>query len=62
MEGCMVDIINMKINLMEVDKETLEEGEVMEDVMEIIKVNNQIVTQIVIIAGNLSTWQIIKGT
>jgi hypothetical protein len=60
MEGCMVDIINMKINLMEVDKETLEEGEVMEAVVEIIKVNNQIVTQIVIIARNLSTWQIIR--
>ncbi len=45
---------------MEVDKETLEEGEVMEAVVEIIKVNNQIVTQIVIIARNLSTWQIIR--
>jgi hypothetical protein len=32
----------------------------MEAVVEIIKVNNQIVTQIVIIARNLSTWQIIR--
>jgi nicotinamide mononucleotide (NMN) deamidase PncC len=52
MEACMVDIINMKVNLMEVDKETLEEGEVMEAMVEIIKVNNQIVTQIVI-KGNM---------
>jgi hypothetical protein len=59
MEACMVDIINMKINLVEVDKETLEEGEVMEAVVEIIEVNNQIVTQIVTTARNLGTWQII---
>jgi len=37
----MVDIINMKVNLMEVDKETLKE----EEVMEVIKVNNQMATQ-----------------
>jgi hypothetical protein len=36
----MVDIINMKINYMEVDEEIFKEGEVMEVVMEIIKVNN----------------------
>jgi hypothetical protein len=56
----MVDIINMKVNLMEVDKETLEEEEVeevVEVVVELIEVNNQITTQIVITAGNLGTWQ-----
>jgi hypothetical protein len=45
----------MKINLMEVDEETLEEEEVVEVVVEVIEVNNQITTQIVIIAGNLGT-------
>jgi hypothetical protein len=56
----MVDIINMKVKLMEVDEETLEEEEVeevMEVVVEVIEVNNQIAIQIVIIAGNLGTWQ-----
>jgi len=63
MEACMVDIINMK-RLMEVDEETSEEEEVMEVVVEVIEVNNQIVTQIVIIVGNLGTWQkfVIKGS
>ncbi len=51
----MVDIINVKVNFMEVDKETLEEGGVMETMMEIIKVNNQIATT----TRNLGTWQII---
>jgi hypothetical protein len=48
---------------MEVDKETLEEEEVVEVVVEVIEVNNQITTQIAIIVGNLDTWQIsvIKG-
>jgi hypothetical protein len=39
----MVDIINMKVKLMEVDEETLEEKEVekvMEVVVEVIEVNN----------------------
>jgi hypothetical protein len=53
----MVDIINMKVGLMEVDEETLEEEEVMEVVVEVIDVNNQIATQIVTTAGNLGTWQ-----
>jgi hypothetical protein len=53
----MVDIINLKINLMEVDKETLKEEEVVEVVVEVIEVNNQIMTQIAIIVGNLGTWQ-----
>jgi len=59
----MVDIINMKVNLMEVDEETLEEEEVMEVMVEVIEVNNQITTQIVITMGNLGTWQkiVIKG-
>jgi len=53
----MVDIINMKVSLMEVDEETLEEEEVVEVLVEVIKVNNQIATQIAITAGNLGTWQ-----
>jgi len=66
-EACMVDIINMKVKLMEVDEETLEEEEVkevVEVVVEVIKVNNQIAIQIVTIVGNLGTWQItvIKGS
>jgi hypothetical protein len=63
MEARMVDIINMKVSLMEVDEETLKEKEVVEVVLEIIEVNNQIVTQTTTIAGNLGTWQrtIIKG-
>jgi len=40
METRMVDIINMKVSLMEVDEETLEEEEVMEVVVEVIEVNN----------------------
>ncbi len=43
-EARMVDIINMKFSLMEVDEETLEEEEVVEVVVEVIKVNNQITT------------------
>jgi len=58
-EAHMVDIINMKFGLMEVDEETLKEEEVVEVMVEIIKVNNQIVIQIIIFAGNLGTWQII---
>jgi protein tyrosine phosphatase (PTP) superfamily phosphohydrolase (DUF442 family) len=58
-EARMVDIINMKVNFMEVDKETLEEEEVVEVVVEVIEVNNQIMTQTATTARNLSTWQII---
>jgi hypothetical protein len=63
----MVDIINMKVNLMEVDKETLEEEEVeevVELVVEIIEVNKQIMIQTVTIVGSLGTWQriVIKGS
>jgi hypothetical protein len=39
-EARMVGIINMMVNLMEVDEETLEEEEVMEVVVEVIEVNN----------------------
>jgi hypothetical protein len=53
----MVDIINMKVNLIEVDEETLEEEEIVEVVVEIMEVNNQITTQIATIAGNLGTWK-----
>ncbi len=63
----MVDIINIKVKLMEVDKETLEEEEVeevVEVVVEVIEVNNQITIQIATITGNLGTWRItiIKGS
>jgi hypothetical protein len=56
----------MKVSLMEVDEETLEEEEVkevVEVVVEVIEVNNQIVIQIATTAGNLGTWQriVIKG-
>ncbi len=66
-EARMVDIINMKVKLMEVDEETLEKEEVeevVEVVVEAIKVNNQIAIQIVTTVGNLGTWQInvIKGS
>jgi hypothetical protein len=56
-EARMVDIINMKFSLMEVDEEILEEEEVMEVMVEVIEVNNQIATQIAITVGNLGTWQ-----
>jgi hypothetical protein len=66
MEACMVDIINMKVNLMEVDEESLEEevDEFVEVTVEVIEVDNQIVTQTTTIAGNLGTWQkiVIKGS
>ncbi len=52
----MVDIINMKVSFMEVDEKTLEEEEI---VVEVIEVNNQIVIQIAITTRNLGTWQII---
>jgi hypothetical protein len=53
-EARMVDIINMKVNLMEVDEEV---EEVVEVVVEIIEVNNQIMTQTATTVGNLGTWQ-----
>ncbi len=67
MEARMVDINNMKVKLMEVDKETLEEEEIeeiVEVVMEVIEANNQIAIQIATTAGNLGTWQrtVIKGS
>ncbi len=40
MEACMMDIINMMVNLMEVDEDALKKEEVMEVVVEIIEVNN----------------------
>ncbi len=60
----MVDIINMKVNLMEVHEEILKEEEVVEVVLEIIEVNNQIANQIATIARNLGTCQrtVIKGS
>ncbi len=62
-EAHMVDIINMKVNLMEVDGETLKEEEVVEVMVEVIEVNNQIAIRIAITVGNLGTWQrtVIKG-
>jgi hypothetical protein len=56
-EACMVNIINMKVSLMEVDEETLKEEEVVEVVLEIIEAKNQITIQITIIPGNMGTWQ-----
>jgi len=53
----MGDIINMKVNLMKVDKEALEEKEVVEVVVEVIEVNNQITIQTITTIGNLGTWQ-----
>jgi len=47
----------MKLSFMEVDEDILEEEEVVEVVVEVIEVNNQIATQIVITTGNLGTWQ-----
>ncbi len=63
-EARMVDINNMKVKLMEVDEETLEEEEVEEVVVEVIEVNNQIAIQIAITTENLGTWQrtVIKGS
>jgi len=63
-EARMVDIINIKVSVMEVDEETLKEEEVVEVLVEVIKVNNQITTQITITVGNLGTWQriVIKGS
>jgi hypothetical protein len=65
-KACMVDIINMKVKLMEVDEETLEEEEVKEVVevmVQVIEVNNQIAIQIATNVGNMGTWEktIIKG-
>jgi hypothetical protein len=60
-ETCMVNIINIKFNLMEVDEETLEEEEVIEVVVEIIEVNNQKIIQTTTIARNLGTL-LSKGT
>jgi hypothetical protein len=45
----------MKVSLIEVDEETLEEEEVVEVVLEIIEVNDQIATQIATTTGNLGT-------
>ncbi len=62
MEVRMVDIINMKVKLMKVDEETLEEEEikeveeVVEVMVEIIEVNNQIAIQIATTMGNMGTW------
>jgi hypothetical protein len=63
----MVNIINMKVKLMEVDEETLEEEEVekaVEVVVEVIEDINQITIQIATTMGNLGTWRIIviKGS
>jgi hypothetical protein len=66
-EACMVDIINMKVKLMQVDEATLEEDEVEEVVevmVEAVEVNNQITIQTTTTAGNLGTWPriVIKGS
>jgi len=51
----MVDIMNMKVNLMEVNKETLEEEEVMEVMVEVMELNNQITIQTTTIVPAIST-------
>jgi hypothetical protein len=51
----MVDIINMKVNFMEVDEETLEEEEVVEVMVEVIEISNQITTQITTTIADLGT-------
>jgi hypothetical protein len=53
----MVNIINMKVNLMEVDEEISKEEEVVEVVVEIIEINYQITTQTTITMRNMGTWQ-----
>jgi hypothetical protein len=55
MEARMMDIINMKVNFMEMNKEITKEGEIIK-VVAVIKVNNQTSIQIAITAGNLGTW------
>ncbi len=64
MEAGMVDIINMKVSLMEVHEETLEEEEVVEVVVEVIEVNKQITIQIATIVRTPGTCQkiVIKGS
>jgi len=57
-ETRMGDIINMKVNFMEVEKKILEEEEVVEAVVEVIEVNNQIAIQTTTTVRNLGTWQI----
>ncbi len=50
----MVNISNnKKVNPIEVDEEALKEGGIMGVMVEIIKVNNQTIAQIVISIGNL---------
>jgi hypothetical protein len=63
MEVCTMDIINMKVTFMEMDEKNLEEEEVVEVIVEVIKVNYQIATRTIITKGNMGTWQktIIKG-
>jgi hypothetical protein len=39
-EACMVDIINMKVKFMKVDEKTLEEEEVVEEIIEVNKLNS----------------------
>ncbi len=48
-ETHMVDIINMKVKLMEVDEETLEEEEVIKVVVEVIKIKNQTMIQMLLL-------------
>jgi hypothetical protein len=55
-EARMVDIINMMVSFMEVHEETLKEEEVMEVVVEVLKLNNQITTQTATTTGNLGSW------
>ncbi len=56
----MVDIVNMKVNFVEVDNETVEKGEVMEVVVKVIEVNNQTTIQTTTIAKNLSIKELLS--
>jgi hypothetical protein len=52
----MVDVINTMVSFMEVDEKILEEGEVMESMVNVIEVNNQTTIQTTTNVGNLGTW------
>jgi hypothetical protein len=52
----MVDVINTMVSFMEVDEKFLEEGEVMESMVNVIEVNNQTTIQTTTNVGNLGTW------
>jgi len=52
----MMNIINMKVNLMEVNEKNLKEGEIMEAMVKVNKVDNQTTTQTITTTKNVGTW------